>query len=899
LCTCCEGVFFLRPLGRGPSRILLSRAVLILCVTLFSAGAAKAQLPGKIPLRDGWRVQSSAKIHAAGEEISRRGFSCSGWYGTGVPSTVLAALVANHVYADPYFGMSLRKIPGTSYPIGKIFAYLEMPPDSPYAVSWWYRTEFDVPTSAAGKTLWLNFLGINYRANIWLNGRKVADAKQVAGAFRRYEFDVTQIALPGQRNALAVEIFAPRKNDLAISWLDWNPAPPDKDMGLWQEVFLRTSGPVALRHPIVFTNLELPLLDVAHLTVTAEVRNAASRPIHGVLRGSFEHVTFSQAVDLEREEIKTVSFSPQQYPQLNIQHPRLWWPAPLGKPELHNLVLEFEVGGKISDRQTQRFGIVEITSELTPKGHRLFRINGRPLLIRGGGWAPDMLLRYSRNRLEDELRNVKELGLNAIRLEGKLEPDEFFELADREGILVMAGWSCCDHWQQWNNWTPEDYIIAADSLADQAMRLRSHASVLAWLNGSDIPPPRDVEQVYLDVLKKSNWPKPVLSSASEKPAELTGSTGMKMPGPYDYVPPNYWLTDKQSGGAFGFNTEAGQGPAPPPLESLQQMLPANHLWPVDEVWNFHAGGGRFAQLDQFREALEARYGKPSNLEDFVWKSQAMTYEGERALLEAYARNKYESTGVIHWMLNNAWPSLIWHLYDYFLRPGGGYFGARKANEPLHVQYSYDDQSIVVVNSLPREFAGLRVSAAAFDSDLQEKFSREVAVDVAADGVVRAFALPAVDGLTTTYFLRLTLTDSAGKVVSTNFYWLSTKPDRFDMSHAEYYRTPMTAYADLTSLARLPRVVLKAKTSFVRNGREGVVKVTVSNPTPHLALLVRLRLLRGKDGPEILPVWWSDGYFELLPSESKELHGMFHVKHLGGASVPAVAVDGWNVEPIVR
>ena len=878
--------------GRSTLRFLFSRAVLVLGAALVPAWAASGQAPGKIPLREDWRVQSSAKTHATGEEISRRGFSSSDWYGAEVPSTVLAAQVANRVYPHPYFGMNLRQIPGTSYPVGKIFAYLEMPADSPYAVPWWYRTEFDLPASAAGKTLWLDFLGINYRANLWMNGRKIADARQVAGAFRRYEFYVTELARPGERNGLAVEVFAPRKNDLAISWLDWNPAPPDKNMGLWQEAFLRTSGPAALRHPAVFTRLDLPSLEVAHLTVIVEVKNAAGRQLRGVLRGSIADIAFSQPVDLEAYETKAITFSPEQYPQLNLQHPRLWWPAPLGEPELHELILELQVEGKISDRRTQRFGIVQITSELTPKGYALFRVNGKPLLIRGAGWAPDMMLRYSLERMRDELRNVKELGLNTIRLEGKLEPDEFFELADQEGILVMPGWACCDHWQQWDAWTAEDRAIAVDSLADQALRLRRHPSVLAWLNGSDIPPPRDVEQAYLDVLKKSDWPKPVLSSA--------GDSGMKMPGPYDYVPPNYWLTDTRFGGAFGFNTETSAGPAPPPLESLKEMLPANHLWPIDDVWNFHAGGGKFAQLDQFRAALETRYGKPANLEDFVWKSQAMTYEGERALFEAYGRNKYESTGVIRWMLNNAWPSLFWHLYDYFLRPGGGYFGAKKANEPLHVQYSFDDRSIVVVNSLPREFARLHVSAQVFDFDLKEKFAQEATVGVAADGVVRAFTLAPPDGLTPTYFLRLTLKDAAGKLVTANFYWLSTKPDKFDVTHAEYYRTPMTAYADFTPLAGLPRVTLHVKASFERNNKEGIAHVTVSNPGPHLALLVRVRLLSRKEGREILPVWWSDGYFELLPGESKEIQGMFHVKHSGGASPfsAVVAVDGWNVKQTI-
>src|SRR5258708_18401956 len=280
----------------------------------------------------------------------------------------------------------------------------------------------------------------------------------------------------------------------------------------------------------------------------------------------------------------------------------------------------------------------------------------------------------------------------------------------------------------------------------------------------------------------------------------------------------------------------------------------------------------------------------------------MAYEGERAMFEAYGRNKYHSTGVIRWLLNNAWHSLIWHLYNYELRPGGGYFGAQKANEPLHVQYSYDDRSIVVVNSLPREFTRLRVSATILDVNLQNRFSHEETIGIDAAGVLRAFVLPpaeTLEGLAATFFLRLALHDAAGNLVSSNFYWLSTRLDKFDAAHAEYFRTPMTSYADFTALARIPKVTLSVRSSFAQLNDNGIIRVTVSNPTPHLALLVRLRLLRGKDGPEILPVWWSDGYFELLPGESKELRGkMFHVKHssAGRFAAPVVAVDGWNVEP---
>src|SRR5205823_11934703 len=507
-------------------------------------------------------------------------------------------------------------------------------------------------------------------------------------------------------------------------------------------------------------------------------------------------------------ERKTVRFSPADTPQLNVQRPRLWWPYRMGEQQQYSLSIAVDVNGTESDRADVRFGINEFTSELTAKGHRLFRVNGKPILIRGGGWASDMLLRpKSPARLEAEFRYVKEMGLNTIRTEGKLETDAFYDLADREGILIMPGWCCCDQWELWDKWDAEDYTVGPASLRDQLLRLRNHPSIFVWLNGSDKPPIAAVEQRYLDIERELEWSKPTLSSAAEAPGPVSGPSGVKMRGPYDYVPPSYWLADSAHGGAFGFSPEVGPGAAVPPLESLREMLPPDHLWPIDQVWNFHAGGGQFKNLALFTGALEARYGKAANVADYARKAQALAYEGERAMFEGYARNKYTATGVIHWMLNNAWPSMMWHLYDYYLRPGGGYFGAKRACEPMHVQYSPVDRSVVVVNDTPADATGLHVAASVLDFNLVEKFTREAALDVPADAVRRAFEIPATAGLTRTYFVRLTLRDRAGGVASRNFYWLSTADDRLEWAKTQWYYTPTRRHADLTALARLPQTTV--------------------------------------------------------------------------------------------
>ena len=871
----------------------------LLAALTFSATAVRAD--DDITLRAGWRVQSSAKVSASPETVSSPGFDASSWYKATAPNTVFAVLVENGVYKDPYFGMNLRSVPGVSYKIGSEFANQEMPADSPFAVPWWYRDEFEIPAQLKGNAVWLAFRGINYRADIWINGKKVAGSDQVVGAFRRYEFDVTPYVKRGEKNVVAVEVSAPHANELGITWVDWNPTPPDKDMGLWQEVVLSASGPVAVRHPDVETKLDLPSIDKAHLTVRAELQNVSTEPVKGTLRGKIlgesAPIDFSQTVELSAGEHRAIAITPEDSSSLNVTNPRLWWPYQMGEPFLHKLELEFvPEKGPISDKQTIEFGIVQTDSELTPEGYRLFKVNGKNVLVRGGGWAPDMMLRINQSRREAEFRYVKEMGLNTIRLEGKLEDETFMERADRDGILVMAGWCCCDAWEKWGKWGAENKRVSVDSLRDQILRLRNHPSLLVWLNGSDNPPPPDREQAYLEVEKENHWAKPVISSATEKKTEPTGNSGVKMAGPYEYVSPNYWLLDTKYGGAYGFATEISPGPAVPPLEELKSMFPPDKLWPINEFWDYHAGGGEFKNIKVFTHAIEERYGAVKDVADLAWKSQAMTYEGQRAMFEAYGRNKYKSTGVIQWMLNNAWPGLIWHLYSYDLRPAGGYFGSKKALELVHVQFSYDDRSVAIVNGEQNPLKELKVVAKIYDTSMKERFSQEALADVDADGVVRTIKVPEPDGITSTYFLNLQLFSPSGKLLSRNFYWLSTKPDVPNFPKSEWYYTPLSQFADFDALQNLPKATVKASMEYSDAGAEPTAHVTVENTGSGLAFLVRLRLLKGKDGAEILPVFWDDNYISLLPGEKREV--TVHVrKHDLGEAKPVLAVDGFNLAPV--
>ena len=880
----------------GCSSFSLVLAIVVSPLALpFATPSAEAQT-NRTYLHKNWQLQSSCEVKASGNQISAAGFDAATWHKSDIPATVVGALVTDKTYPDPNYATNLDSFPGMSHSNRSVFANEDMPDGSPFKCSWWYRTEFQSPEDAS-KNAWLNFLGLNYRANIWVNGQKIADTNDVAGTYRAYEFNITKHLNPGATNALALEIFAPDKYDLGITWVDWNPTPPDKDMGIWKEVFLTSSGPVAVRNPFVASKLDSEYKS-AELTISAEVRNVSKDSVKGVLHAEVEGIGLQQPVELSAGESKLVKFTPDQFPRLKLGHPKLWWPYQMGRPSLNNAKLHFEIGKQVSDTATVTFGIREVTSELTDKGYRLFKINGRRVLIRGAAWAPDLLFRWSSSRLDADLGYVRDMHLNTIRLEGRLDRDEFFDKTDKLGILVMPGWTCCDAWERWRNWNGDQNRVAAASLRDQITRLRNHPSVFVFLNGSDNPPPPDVEQMYLAIEKELEWPNPIVSSASEQKTTVTGASGVKMTGPYEYVPPDYWLQDTQAGGAYGYNTETSPGPAIPPKESLERFIPKEHLWPIDDVWNYHAGGERFTNVNIFTDGLSRRYGEATSLDNYERKAQAMTYDGERAMFEAYGRNKYTATGVIQWMLNNAWPSLIWHLYDYYLVPAGGYFGTKKACEPVHVQYSYDDNFVNVVNNTYEALKGMRVTARIYNIDAKEKASRHATLDVAGDSSTKAFELPTPEGLSITYFLKLELHDAAGKLVSDNFYWLSTKQDTLDWAErkdTDY--TPQKDFGDLTGLNNLPKAKVTITKSARSSGSKQWITVSMVNNGASVAFMVHPRLTRGKNGDDVVPVFWSDNYFSLLPGEKKSVTVQFDSSSLAGAA-PELVVDGWNLDPVL-
>ncbi|MDI5976386.1 glycoside hydrolase family 2 protein [Amycolatopsis magusensis] len=873
-------------------------AALAVFVPLLSAQApgppAPAGAPMTAPAASGrtstvpdWRLQTSKVVTADGDALSQPAYDDSGWYPVPARSTVLAGLVANGKYGDVNYGTNLQRAER-----------------SEFTVPWWYRKAFTAdPQPGAHTFLKLNG-GIISRGEVWLNGVKVAGTDQVVGAYPTHEFDVTSLLRKGD-NALAIKAMpADPQQDLSIHFIDWAQLPPDRNQGLFRDVQLTRSGAVSLRDIRADGDLPLPDLSSADVTVKADVRNNSAQSVTTEISGKVGEIPLNRTVTLAPGETSTLTFSPADTPALKIAQPQVWWPFTMGGQPMYEASLDAAVGGALSDSVKTKFGIREVTSRLN-QGAREFSVNGKPFLVRGGGWASDLFLRTDLRRIGDQLNLVRSMGMNTIRLEGKPENDEFYDLADQLGIMLLTGWECCSKWEDYGSFDAEDNVVAGQSAESEAKRIRNHPSMLGFMIGSDAAPGAGLEKIYLDALNRADWKLPVISSAKAFSSPQLGSPGMKMDGPYWWEPPNYWYNE-QKGGAFGFASEIGPGPTIPEMEELKKFLTPEDIAKLTDynATQYHLSPSTtFNKLSFWGTALDRRYGRPANPEALVRKAQLANYETNRAQFEAFGRDWSDwgkpATGVIYWMLNNAWPTAYWHLYDYYLDTAGSYFGAKTALRPLHVQYSYDDKSLAVVNTGLETVPGLRVEVTVFNADGTEKAKETRPVEAKANGSVRVGTLPQPAGLSTTYFTRLLLTDAAGKVLDRNVYWLSTRADTLDYGSSTWYHTPQTGYADLTGLDQLPKGSLAAHAKSTVEGDRTRTEVTLTNNAAggQVAFFVKATVRKGVGGPEVLPTDWSDNYVTLWPGETLRLSATYRSADLGGTA-PVVELSGHNVEPLV-
>ena len=853
----------------------------------------------KIELADNWSLQSSEKIKQTGSVISTNLDVSKDWHSAKVPSTVLGTLVANEVYVDPYIGENLKTIPTEQFKI-----------------PWWYVTDFNLDTDQSSLFGTLNFDGINYKANVWLNGHLIADITAIDGAYRRTSFNTSDHLVTGT-NILAVEVIPPKPGDFSTGFVDWNPAPPDGNMGIFRGVNLKLHNGVRIENPFVQTRLEGSSFDNANLTVTAELHNDSNKSVSGLLCGKIENVIFEVLVTLDPGTIKEITFEPSDYPQLNIKKPRLWWPIHLGKPELYELVLDFKIGNQVSDTSYTKFGIREISDYWLNDIHRGYKVNGQKVLIKGAGWTDDLLLMDTHEKIEAQVKYVKLMNLNCIRLEGFWGTDhKLYDLCDEHGILLMVGWSC--HWEHEIHmgvpvserfgavYKPEDIGHVAKAWEEQVIWLRNHPSIFVWTVASDKVPITVLEEKYIETFKKYDPTRPYLNStggvgsdqhvigSEDVISEISGSSGVKMLGPYAYTAPVYWFTNTNFGGAYGFNTETGPGAQIPQLDSLKKFIPEDKLWPINKIWNYHCGRYEFSNVDRFVTAINERYGTPNSIAEFDKKAQAMNYELMRPMFEAFQVNKKGSTGIIQWMLNAAWPKMYWQLYDYYLMPTGAFYATQKACAPLQLIYNYGDHQIYAINDYLQDFKNLTARVRIYNIDSELVLEEYIPYDVGVDSSNSIFQIVKLNNLTTTYFLDLRLYNNEEKEISTNFYWLSTKEETLDYAAdlGEFaFHTPSKTFADLTMLDTLPRVNLTV-TYHIENGeKEQRAFVHIKNEGENIAFLIHLKLTNSV-GEVILPVFWDDNMVSLTPNEQRTI-----CASVDFSGFVELKVEGWNTKNI--
>lgn len=866
----------------------------VLVLFLPSCRQSADTFPFETALDDGWHIRSSAEVSEEGESLSRSGYDVQNWYPTTVPSTVLAALVKNRIYGDVFFGKNLENVPA-----------------EPFKNSWWYRKEFALENIEAFSHARLILEGINYRANIWLNGNKIASADKLFGAFRIFEIDITDVLIQGT-NTLALEVLPPQPGDFTIGFVDWNPRPPDENMGIWREVKLRLSGPVSIDNPFVRSEVNLDTLEEARLIVSADLVNRTGEKVSGVLNGEIEDIRFEQSFLLEPFEEREISFHPEEFGSLALSRPLLWWPNNMGEQNLYPIRLTASVDGRVSDVQDFKFGIRDVSDYINERGHRGYKINGKKVLIRGGGWVDDLFLVEDPKKIEIQIKYAKHMNLNVLRLEGFWGSSQtLYDLADRYGLLLMAGWSC--HWE-WEEYlgkpvdkfggiqTPEEMDLIARSLRDQVVWLRNHPSVFVWALGSDRLPRPELEKKYYTILNGIDPTRPTLAACGYLESEISGPTAVKMNGPYDYVTPNYWYEDKKRGGAFGFNTETGPGPQPPPLESIMKMIPQDHLWPIDDEWNFHCARNEFNTLDRYIHALDNRYGAAKSVEEFARIAQVASYEAMRAMFESFGVNKHNATGIIQWMYNSAWPAMFWQLFDYYLMPNGAFYGAKTGSEPLNLVYNYGSEDIYIVNDTLHAFENLTAEVRVLNVDSKALLSESIPVSVDENTSKKIFDMSPMDGLSSVYFLDLKLKDADGKAVSRNFYWLSIKKDVLDETNSTWFYTPNQSFADFKGLKDLPEVQVKASCRIADLGNEQEIQVSLENLSDTIALFIELKLIGEESGDSVLPIFWDENYLSLLPGETRKISARFLKEDLKGEA-PVFRFSGWNVKgdrvPIVE
>jgi beta-galactosidase/beta-glucuronidase len=883
-------------------------------------------------------LQSSHLISQTGEELSSDKFKNDVyWFPVTVPSTVLTGLVANNVYPDPYNGMNNMLIPDASDELNRNYnleQYSHLPGQpNPWKKPYWYRTEFNVPVTDAGRHFTLIFKGINYRAGVWLNGKQIADSTRMAGMFAEYFLDVTKNIITGTRNYLAVKIYPldypglPSNEQIrglddfypnggptgdigknvtmlcSVGW-DWIPPVRDRNIGIWQPVYLRTTGAVKIEKPKLVADLpSLPDTSVAKLSLKMKLTNSGSSDENGKLSISIlpetfsgKPIVFTKNVSVGKNSSITVDLNPENTKEFMVSQPKLWWPNGYGKPDLYRIKIQFSGTGGLSDDVSFLFGIRTVGTksvEVNKQWRRDFYVNGQRIHITGGAWVPDMMLNRDSMRYDYEFRLCRNAKINLVRIwgGGVTPSDLFWDAADRYGLLVWSDfWITGDTQGEFKgspDW-PLEGDVFRKNVESTIYRIRNHPSLLVWTGGNEGHARKELYYAMRDSIIKLDGTRPFIPSSSgfaRLPEGWDGSwpdgnpTGVYSGGPYQWTDPRDYYRRADAGRDWVFKDETGI-PSQPPYSTLPKIIP-NLVWdkslpfPLNNSWGYHdaaTGNGRY---DRYYNDMVKRYGQPNSMKEFSDKMQLMNASGYQGIFEAAGHRLNDIGGVMLWKLNAAFPSVVWQVYDWYMMPNAGYYFMQNACEPVHIQLNVKDLNIEYINRTYKPMKSLTSTIEVYDMKSTKIYSQTEKVDLAAPEAKEGLSIAdVVKKNSEVSFVVLNLKDASGKSISHNAYWIS-------------------ATDDFKSLGSLQSTSLIVKTSpAVKLKNETRWSVEITNNTNKLAFFVNPRLMSGEE--EVTPSFWSANYFSLAPGESIKLTLGCPPEALSGGKA-WLKVEGWNVK----
>jgi len=915
---------------------LVSFLTVLLMLFMTKLGYSQ-QKPNHIELTH-FQLQSSTIIKTNGKELSSAGYqSRNYWFPVQLPSTVLSGLVANDVYPSPYFGLNNMRIPDASdttnqaYGLSK-FSFLPNR-KNPWKDPYWYRTKFELPKADTGNRTWLHFKGINYRAAVWLNGHQLADSTDMVGMFRQYRFDITDYIHRTGENYLAVKIypldfaglpahpqlkalgpFYPNggpKGDIgknvtmlcSVGW-DWMPAVRDREMGIWQPVFISTSGPVTVDEPHIVTKLpDLPDTSQANLNISMKLVNHTSKAQKGNLNLTISPENFSgQSIRLNVQqriaanESKEIKLSPKDLSRLTIHHPKLWWPNGYGKPNLYNLNLSYSVDGKTSQSKNVTFGIRTVSSNVTNVNgwpRRDFYVNGRNIKLTGGAWVPDLLLRRDSTRYVQEMSLIENANLNTVRIWGGgiAPPDNFYEQADRHGLLVWQDfWVTGDTNGEFKgspDW-PLQGDVYVENMKNTIKRVRNHPSLLVWTGGNEGHARKELYDAMRQNVAKLDGSRPFIPSSSgfaKLPEGWKGSwpdnhkSGVYSGGPYSWQSPAHYYDLVEAGKDWVWKDEVGM-PSQPTYSSLPKIVPdlvpdTTEAYPLNDTWAYHDAASGNGKYDTYYKAIVDWYGVPQSYKDYSAKAQLANANGYRAIFESVGSKLSDTGGVLLWKLNAAFPSVVWQIYDWYLNPNAGYYFTKRAVEPLHIQLNLDDSTMAVVNRRFKPQNNLKAQVRFYGEDMHQQFNKTFDTDASAGQATEVHSLESeLKSRNKLTFVELELTNSKGIALSHNTYWLA--PDH-----------------NFKTLKELPKTKINVKNIIPVEGKNEAWRVTLENPTDQMAFFVHSKIT-SKGGEELLPSYWSDNYISIAPHQSRTIE--VNLKDAAKKAKPLyLSIDGWNTE----